>query len=66
MSRQVDRWLKKGRKNCAKGNHWYIMDYGKFCLCPICGKQDQDRKPGHWDEYNVYLVNSMKFKEAAV
>ena len=63
MSRQVNKWLVKGRKNCKKGNHWWIMDFGDYCLCPVCGIEIKTKEltldgtillP-----FNAYLVNEM-------
>ena len=60
----VDRWLKKGRKNCKKGNHWFIMDFGDHLLCPVCGKEIRsDRENWRMTEYNAYLVNTPQFEK---
>ena len=64
MSKKVDRWLTYGRKQCANGDHWFIMDYGGYLCCPICGQTQPRIKPNELTEYNCYLVNSMKFQKA--
>ncbi len=62
--KKVEKWLKKGRKNCAKGYHWYIMDYGTYLLCPMCGQRKEKGNVNEMTEYNCYLVNPMKFEKA--
>jgi len=63
MSQQVDKWLIKGRKNCAKGKHWFIMNFGDYLLCPVCGEK-KEVKDIFVTEYNAYLVNEMGFEKA--
>ena len=64
MSKKVDRWLGYGRKRCAKGDHWYIMHYSDYMVCPICGDRQEygDAMP----EYNGYIVCEPKFEKAVV
>ncbi len=61
MSRQVDKWIKKGRKHCEKGNHWFVIHYSDYLLCPICGaKKEAESMP----EYNGYIVCEPTFEFA--
>ena len=64
MSKEVDKWLKEGRKNCKKGEHWYILHYPDYLLCPVCGdkKEVDDMMP----EYNGYIVCTPKFEAVGV
>lgn len=67
MSRKVDRWLSYGRKRCAGGDHWYILDFGDYLVCPICGcKRDKTELDLPLTEYNCFLVNAVKIERAAV
>ena len=66
MSKQVDKWLEKGRKNCAKGDHWFIMSFPEYQMCPICGskrKYDDEKVP--LLEYNAYIVVFPMIEKAA-
>ena len=54
MSR-VDKWLKKGKENCAKGNHWFVLDYGTYMVCPVC-KEIKPKPDGYMMEHNGYVV----------
>ena len=61
MSKKVNKWLKKGQKNCRKGDHWYVLDYPDHLTCPVCG----DIKPSESvPEYNTYIVMSPKIQRA--
>ncbi len=64
MSKKVDRWLNYGKKRCAKGDHWFIMDYGSYLLCPICGEKQPVTDRNALTEYNGYLVQGMPLVEA--
>ena len=56
MSKKVDRWLKYGKDRCLTGDHWFVLDFGDYLLCPICGqKKVGDRI--HMSEYNCWLVS---------
>ena len=55
MSTEVDVWLGIGRNSCALGHHWYILDYGDYLICPVCGSK-QDKELTDMTEYNAYLV----------
>jgi len=59
--KKVDKSLKKGRSNCAGGNHWYIMDYFDYLLCPVCGhKKPKDET---FPECNSYIVREPIWKD---
>ncbi len=62
MSKRVDKWLKKGRKNCKKGEHWYILQFPNCLYCPVCGHREKD--DGTMPEYNTLLVCEMKWEMA--
>ena len=64
MSKKVDKWLEKGRKNCAKGEHWFKLDYGTYLVCPICGEHYDKVDINEMNEHNCFLVNSMEFERA--
>ena len=54
MSKQVDRWIAKGRKNCANGHHWLILHFPDYQVCPLCGyKAKYDGMP----EFNGFIVS---------
>ena len=56
MGKKVNKWIKKGRKNCRKGLHWYILSYPDGLVCPICGHKKEE---GYMmPEYNCYIVIS--------
>ena len=55
MSRKVDRWISFGRKRCKKDDHWYVLDFGKYLLCPICG-HTKKQEPEDMTEYNCWIV----------
>ncbi len=57
MSKKVNRWLSYGKKRCAKGDHWYIIDFGSYLLCPICGYRQQRPDQNILSEYNCYIVD---------
>lgn len=59
--KKVDKWVGKGKLNCEQGNHWYILHYPDYELCPLCGdKKTYDQ--GSMPEYNGYLVCSPRIE----
>lgn len=63
MSRKVNRWLGFGRERCKKGDHWFVLDFGKYLLCPICGQMKEIER-GEMSEYNCWIVTEPKIKKA--
>ena len=64
MSKKVNKWLKKGLKNCKRGEHWYILQFPDCLYCPICGHEAKVNDSG-LPEYNTLLVCGMKFEKVA-
>lgn len=58
MSKKVNRWLEFGKKRCVKGDHWFVLDFGDYLLCPICG-QKKEIKRTEMPEYNCWIVREV-------
>ncbi len=66
---KIEKWLAKGKENCKRGLHWWILDYGDEYLCPVCGETISAEKltlnGGVLPPFNVYLVRSVKLAGVA-
>ena len=58
--KKVQKWLVKGKKNCKRGDHWWMLCYGDYFVCPVCGKRISEREltlnGGVLPPFNAYLV----------
>ncbi len=61
MPKSVNKWLEKGRKNCAKGDHWLMLDYGDNLVCPVCNNRFPPEEG--MTEYNCYIVRSPEWEK---
>ncbi|MBW2345567.1 MAG: hypothetical protein JRF53_16510 [Deltaproteobacteria bacterium] len=57
---KVEKWIASGKKNCKEGNHWHILHYPDYQLCPLCGHRES--YSAIVPEFNGYLVREMKIK----
>ncbi|KKN77594.1 hypothetical protein LCGC14_0358690 [marine sediment metagenome] len=65
---KVEKWIAKGKKNCNRGLHWWILDYGDVYLCPVCGKTISEKEltldGGVLPPFNAYLVSAVRVEIA--